>query len=112
MKLQGAGAMRRRLTIQVPDDTKNVYGERTNPDAWFTEGTVWGRVEELGGQELFYARQVWPESQYRVTIKWQPGMTSRKRLILDDGRVLNIGNVSNKDERKIELTLLCAEKSL
>lgn len=103
-----AGKLRHRLTIQEPTDTVgDTYGDATI--TWSDYATVWGSVTPLRGQEQYQADQVQAGVTHRVTMRYRVGITSKMR-ISHNGRVLSIMSVIDREDRNIELELMCMEE--
>lgn len=76
---------------------------------WEDYATVLAFVQPLNGREYFADKQVQAETSHKVTMWYQPGITSEMRVIFG-GKVLEIESVINIDERNIELQLMCVDK--
>jgi SPP1 family predicted phage head-tail adaptor len=112
-KLQ-AGHLRHFITIQRKSGATNTTGEET--DTWTTLGSSWASVEPFidsrrGGTEEMQGSQL-------IAISW---MKIRMRYMLDisilprdrvtwNGRIFDIVNVNNREERNAELELICKER--
>lgn len=101
-----AGKLRHRITIQTPTTT-NTSGVPTT--TWSTFATRWASVEPFDGREFQRADQTQAQLTHTVRLRWLAGVTSQMRVV-HDGRYLNIERVIDKDERHIELELVCSEK--
>lgn len=104
-----AGLLRHRVTVEKPVKVKEPgYG---------TSSTVWSyvmdyrcRIEPLNGTELFRARQVLADVTHKVTGRWSAQITPDCRLVLSDGRILEIGSAVNVGERDRELEIMATER--
>lgn len=101
-----AGKLRHRVTIEQRTQTFDANGSPT--DTWTAFATVWASVEPLSGRELLNAEQIQPVVSHRVRLRYLSGVQPEMR-VLHDSRALNIESVINKEERNIELELLCSE---
>ena len=77
-----AGALRHRLQIQPPTDTRDAFGGNTR--TYTTTDTVWGSVEPLSGLELTEAQKVNARATVRIRIRAYPGLTLRHRIVLTE----------------------------
>ena len=102
------GRLRHRIEIQKNSPTRDSYGEKS--DNWQTEsgGTRWAAVEPLSGRELERAQQLNAEATVQVSMRYYDGLTTEHR-ILHKTRTLEILSIVNRDDRNIELLLLCKE---
>lgn len=73
-----------------------------------TIGDRWVEIEQLEGRELERARAIVADASHRVTMLWDPQVTTRSRLLYR-GRVLEVAAVNNTDERRKEMVLVCRE---
>lgn len=107
-----AGKLRHRILVQSPTRTVNAFGEPVI--SWTPAVAVCERsasVTPLSGVELERARQVQEEVTHQVVLRGDPEtrtITPADRVVFE-GRFLQIVSVLDRDERGIELTLLCKE---
>lgn len=104
-----AGKLRHRVTIQqrsAASPTNHASGEKDA--SWGTYLTVWASVEPLTGRELFAAQQVNSEVNVRIRMRYREGITHRMRVSFQ-GRIYDIVAVIDREERHVELELLCTE---
>lgn len=101
-----AGRLRHRLTIQQRNETQGATGEVVL--TWTTYATVWGAVEPVSGRELLAGDRVAAEASVRVLVRYLSGVTTRHRVLFGS-RLLEIVAVIDRDERHVELELLCNE---
>jgi len=75
------------------------------PATWFVE------VAPASARELerVKAGTTIANASHVVNGPWRPDITTTSRIVLDGSRVLNVASVSNRDERDIDLTLVCVE---
>lgn len=99
--------MRKRVTIQRPVSSQDVYGQMVN--AWNDIATVWAKVEDLSGREYFQAQEV-PTSQVttRITMRWRNDVEPEMRIVAGD-RIFDIESALDASGRKAELQLMCKE---
>jgi SPP1 family predicted phage head-tail adaptor len=106
LRLMEAGKLRHRITIQSLTEAKNELAETEETPASVV--TLWASVEPLSGRELFLVQQYSSEITHRVRIRYYPGLTPRHQIVFGS-RTFNIISIINKEERNIELELLCKE---
>ena len=78
-------------------------------EAWENHVTALAFVQPLKGREYFAAKQVQAETSHKVTMWYQPGITSEMRVVFGVC-ILEIESVINVDERNIELVLMCVDR--
>lgn len=101
--MQSAGSMRERVTILVPIESKNAFGE-SNID--FEEGDeVWASVMGLSAREVLQAMQANAIITHKVRIRFYPSITFQHRLLWR-GRTLEIASVVERDVRTIHELLV------
>jgi len=101
------GALRQRLTIEVPVSTSDGGGGAVL--AWSPVATVWGRVRAVRGAEASRAMRLESHVSHRITIRYRGTVTARHRIVLGT-RVFNVRAVlDGADERKRFLTILAEE---
>lgn len=87
-----AGKLDRYVTIQQFASSRDAtYGSETK--TWSTLAQVWARVEDVSGREFFAAKQRGGDTMVKVIIRHRTDVTRLMRLVLDDGRVLEIDTV-------------------
>lgn len=100
------GDLRKRVTIQQRTTDQDDYGQQLNQ--WDDVARVWAGIEPLNGRELLAAAAVQAETTHTVTMRYRPGITPQLRINYN-GRLFNILNVLDDNERHRTLTLLCSE---
>lgn len=104
-----AGKLRHRISICDPDLSQDASGAvATDSGAPFAD--VWASIESLAGKELYTAQQTVSEVTHRIVIRWRRGIVARQ-FIRFAGRFFLIQAVSNPDEKKHLLALLCIERN-
>ena len=101
-----AGKLRHRLSIQEPAKTR--AGDGTVSESWLTLAVVWASVAPIRGRELIEAQRFESQVTHRVRMRYYAGLTAQHRLLFGT-RVLNIESVLNKEERNVEMELMCRE---
>ena len=100
------GAMRERVVIQAGAGAADGYGGRTSD--WSAVATVWAEVAPIGGRERAQAEQLEGVVTHRVTIRHRTDVTAAHRLLWGS-KALNVRAVTNPDQRRRYLDLLCEE---
>lgn len=92
-----AGKLRHRITItQKTVSSQNSFGEDVTSTQ--TVGTFWAFVRGLQGSEVEKAMQKWPEAQYTILMRYQPGITITPEMSISwKGRTLDILDVDDTD---------------
>lgn len=104
--MTSVGQMRHWVDLEAPGTARGADGDAT--PAWTTVASVAARVEPLGGSEVQQGRQVVEVAAYRVTVRYQPGLTSRWRVVWGTRR-LDIDGVTDLDGRGVWHELICRE---
>ena len=100
------GKLRHRAELQSFAETRDDYGQAIKSYATFA--TVWARVEPLTGRELIEAQQLNSRVTHKVTIRHQPFAKPISRILFKT-RPLEVVSVLDKDERRIEMKIICIE---
>jgi SPP1 family predicted phage head-tail adaptor len=104
-----AGSLRHRITIRrLVDGQDDEFGSATLTPTVFAD-RVPASVEPLTGKELINADRTEAGVSHRVRIRYMPGIVPKMQVVFNE-RILNIVSVINKEERNIELELMCLEK--
>jgi SPP1 family predicted phage head-tail adaptor len=101
-----AGDLRHRVTIQLPVESQNDFGEVIT--TWQDYKTVWAVVLPLTGREYFASRQVNAEVTVQIQMRYIPGITPKMRVV-EGSKVYEIEAVMDVEGKKKELQLLCTE---
>ena len=100
-----AGRMDTRVTVQRPETTRDAWGGVV--EGWGLVASTWAAVEPLTGRELFAAQATQSETTYRLTTRYMAGVDASCRVLLDDGRVLNITAVIDERNQHRFMQLMC-----
>jgi SPP1 family predicted phage head-tail adaptor len=106
-----AGKIRHRVSIQSATTATDEYGGRTESWVTVTGGTLWAEIVPLRGGEFVEARQVQPEVTHVITLRYFSDITP-KYSVLFGSRRFQILMVTNVEERRREMNLLCREMVL
>lgn len=104
-----AGALRRRLVIQVRNQVLSAYYEDLG--TWSTFATVYGSIRALGGQERTanIAQQVQATVTHEVRMRYGAAAVTPKMRIVYGAKTLDVESVADPDGRQRELQVLCRE---
>lgn len=103
-----AGKLRHRVAIQALSEQRDDHGGTV--ETWHTTRYVSARVEPLRGVEIFRAQQVDARITHRITLRYQPGITSAMRIV-HDGRALHILSLGDVEERHRMIELFAQESA-
>lgn len=99
-----------RMPVQYQTRTQTGRDRTGTPIyAWTTQWTAYAAVRPLSMKELFAQGGQTAQRQYRVFMRWRSGVSTGGRLILSDGRTLELTSVLNVDERGVYLDLQATE---
>lgn len=102
-----AGLLRHEVTLESPGTrVDDGYGGGSVTDT--VVATVWAEIEPLTGYELFQAAQFNPTVNYRITIRYYPGIRPSWKVKYGT-RVFDIKSVANLDERNRTIEMMCEE---
>lgn len=99
------GRLDQRITIQRPERTRDEFGGVI--EGWGLVASTWAAVEPLQGREFIAAMAVQAELMVRVRVRYLAGVDASCRVVLDDGRVLNIIAVIDERNQHRFLQLMC-----
>jgi SPP1 family predicted phage head-tail adaptor len=102
-----AGLLRHRIQLQSRTLAANSLGEPI--ETWSTYATVSARISPLSGRERWAAMQHAAETTHRIEIRAKAGIKAEDRIIFET-RTFRIDAILDKDERGIEMQLLCKEE--
>lgn len=101
----------KRHKIESSSTSLDTYGQlSTSTTAQVKSFSAWAKVEQLAGDELVVARQIYPQATYRFTIDYNSTLDSTggsRRAVEYNNKLYHIGSVINPDLENIELQLLC-----
>lgn len=102
----GAGALRERIEVLEEITAGDGMGGQTV--AWDVKFTLAARIKPVSGDEKMHGQQVQATMRHRVVIRYRSGVDTVQRIRWGT-RVFNILAVTNPDERRKYLELLCEE---
>jgi len=100
------GARRHRVTLQLRGVDQNSYGESVT--TWNDQDTVWAAIIPASAKEYVASNELQAVVTHRVNIRYRKGLTPEMRIKYG-ARYFNINSILNRDERNIELDLMCTE---
>jgi len=111
------GRLRHRLKLQRRGpDLRDTEGSIV-PN-WLDEGYRWVELEQLTEREIFYSDQIASPATHRITIRFENGIDSTVRFVVDnaddpslgaDVRILNVVGQPKRDFRAGVLTVAVSE---
>ncbi len=101
------GILRHRVTPQKALET--ITRGKRSAVTWINLPKRWAAINPLSGRELEYARQMVAEATHEVRMRYTNEVTEKMRLEYD-GRFFHIQHIADKDERRVELRLICVEQ--
>jgi len=106
-----AGQLTQRITIQHKTVTaQDGFGQDTVSWTASTSGPFWAEVVALEGRELANAQQKWAEARFKVTIRYQSGVTiQRQDRILWGTRTLDILDAEDPNQALRKTVMMCKE---
>lgn len=103
-----AGALRHRVQIQTPNETRDAYGGVTV--AWSTVADVWASIREQAGRESLMSGQNTGELLVEIRFRHIAGVTlTPKYRILHGDTPYGIRAVMNPDVRNRESVCVCTQ---
>lgn len=103
-----AGQLRRRVTVQQPAQAPDRYGQLA--DTWADVGTYWAFVRTPTGREAIIAQQFKAELTHVVTMRYLGSAPLGPNMRLAyKGRIFNVLDVLNVDERNRQYDVHCQE---
>ena len=105
------GNLSERVTIQHKTvTTQDTYGQDTVSWTASTDGPYWALVEAMQGRELESVMQKWAEARFRVTIRFQSGVTiNREDRLLWGSRTLDILDAEDPTQSRTWTVMVCRE---
>lgn len=109
------GRMRQRIRIQQNRGVQSASGAQQIE--WVDFAQVWASIEPMAGNELFQAREIYPESQISITIRYLEGIDPSMRVLWLDPRTekdvqFDIKSITDVDMRHYVFELTCEERPI
>jgi len=104
-----SGKLNRRITIQSQTATKDAFGSLLA--TWSDVTCTWASIAAPTSKEVYalgagFTAQV----THRIVIRYRDGITSAMRVNYR-GRIFQIQAISDPDEDRVQLVLMCLERN-
>jgi len=104
-----AGRLRNLVSIQSRSGAQNAYGEVTNTFTEVTSGEVWAGIEPIRDAEARRAGGNDEILTHKIVMRYLSGVNATHQIVFGS-RTFQIVSVINRDERNMELEILCKER--
>jgi len=104
--MSSIGVLRNRISIQSYKEVQDSTFQ--NNPVWTTLQTVWAKIETPKGRSYFNGQQTDEKITHRITIRYQPNITSELWLLMESRR-FRIRMVKILNERNRFLIMDCEE---
>lgn len=101
-----AGALRRRVTIELPVETPDGAGGRTV--VWSPLAAVWAEIHPQKAHERVNAHQIEARTTHIIRVRYRSDVLPTMRVVFGT-RVFAIHGVLDDGERRRYLNLFCEE---
>ena len=106
-KALASGDLNRRITIQQPSSNKDQYGQPLQ--TWADVLSTWAAIKAATSKEVYAASGFTSQISHKITIRF-PVQTIRSNMrVVYRARVFDVQAVSDLDESRVQLDLLCLE---
>lgn len=102
------GGMRQRIKLQSFTNTTDNMGGFTK--TWTTEAIVPAAIWPVSAKERIRSESPTMTTTHRIQIRYYEGLSPKWRVMFGS-RYFNIVSIINKEERNIQMDLLCEEAS-
>ena len=99
------GELRHRISHQQGTSVRTGLNTTTT---FNTVATIWGGMKKLVGREVERAKQIHAEAEFEFRFRYFATLNEKDRLMFK-GRVFEVLDVNNVEERNIELVVLAKE---
>lgn len=104
-----AGSLNRKITIQSQTTTQDVYGQPQQ--TWTDVLSTWASIKAATSKEVYAAAGFTSQISHKITIRF-PRVTLRSNMrVMYRGRVFDVQAVTDPDEGRVQLDLLCLERN-
>lgn len=103
-----AGLLRNRVTIQTPTETDDGQGGITV--VWSGVLDTYAEIQPLTSRERLQTGQLDGGVTHKVTMRYNPTVNAKSRILFGARILYPIGSPINLDERNREITLTCEER--
>lgn len=101
-----SGQLRHSVTIERRVATRDAFGGAS--DQWEPVfPNIAASIEPLSGRELYSAQQHHSEVTVRIRVRFRTGVVPAHRVMFG-GQPYSVLHVINKDQRSVELHLMCS----
>ena len=101
------GGLRHRVQLQARSTSDDAAGGQAN--VWTTTCWLWAQISPSGGLEREAGGAFRGKIIHNVKMRYRPDITAASRLVFRGNRYFNVVNVTDVDERKRDLALICEE---
>lgn len=95
--------------ITIEQASESLDSERAVTQTWSVVAVVWAAVTPLSGRELYSARQLHADVDYKIETQYRSGVTPKMRITWAR-RTFDIRQVVNVGERNRDLEILATER--
>ncbi len=102
-----AGDLNRHITIQSQSTTQDAYGQQTT--TWDDLMSCWASIHAATSKEVYAASGFTSQVSHKITIRF-PALALRSNMrVIHRERTFNVQALSDPDEGRVQLDLLCLE---
>lgn len=103
-----AGSLNRRISIQSQSTSQDSFGGPLT--TWTTILKTWASIRAATSKEVYAASGFTSQVTHSITLRYHPELTIRSAYRIDyAGRIFQIQTVSDPDEGRKQINLLCME---
>jgi SPP1 family predicted phage head-tail adaptor len=103
-----SGKLNRRIELQSPSSGQDSFGQPL--DTWTTILNTWASIRAATSKEVYASSAFVSQVSHIITVRYQYALNIRSAdRVIYDGRIFEIQAVSDADESKVKLNLLCLE---
>lgn len=102
-----AGSLNRRIIIQKPSTEQDEFGQPT--ETWKTVLECWASITAASGKEVYATSGFVSQLSHVVVIRFPAVAIHSDMRVLYRGRTFSVQAVSDDDEGRVWLKLLCLE---
>lgn len=105
--MPSAGSLNRRIVIQSQSTSQDSYGQPLT--TWTDTLSTWASIHAATGKEIYASSGFVSQLSHVITIRYPSISINNAMRVSYEGRVFDIEAVSDPDEGKVQLNLLCLE---
>lgn len=102
-----AGTLNRPIKIQSQSTAQDAYGQQTT--TWNDVVTCWASIKAATSKEVYAASGFTSQITHKITIRYQDTPIRSNMRVAYRNRFFTIQAVSDADESRAQLALLCLE---